>query len=120
MTACRISGYLGCAPHEVYDLPANDVELLRRYWLEEPWGAWRDNIHAAIIAREIWRLPWTTKGKTPPSKPLEPWMVMDDEKRRRGHVQGFRDLLIGMAGGIRRHVSEVKQPKRKRRRKGRT
>jgi hypothetical protein len=27
----------------------------QRYWREEPWGPWRDNLHAAIIAREIAR-----------------------------------------------------------------
>jgi hypothetical protein len=97
------------------------VELLNRYWLEEPWGAWRDNIHTAIIAREIARLPWITRGKQPPSMPLEPWMVMDAEKRRQGHLNGLRDLLIGMAGGVRKHVSELKPPARKRkRRKART
>jgi hypothetical protein len=31
------------------------------YWLEEPWGPWRDNLHAAIIGRTILR-PWTKKG----------------------------------------------------------
>lgn len=25
------------------------------YWEAEPWGPWRDNMHAAIIAREIRR-----------------------------------------------------------------
>lgn len=39
-------------PHEVAELPASEAELLERYWLEEPWGPWRDNLHAAIIARE--------------------------------------------------------------------
>lgn len=33
-------------------MPAREVELLERYWLEEPWGPWRDNVHTAIIARE--------------------------------------------------------------------
>lgn len=23
------------------------------YWNEEPWGAWRDNLHAAMLAREV-------------------------------------------------------------------
>lgn len=27
----------------------------RRYWDEEPWGPWRDNMHTAILAREIRR-----------------------------------------------------------------
>jgi hypothetical protein len=27
----------------------------QRYWEEEPWGPWRDNLHTAIIAREVRR-----------------------------------------------------------------
>lgn len=27
----------------------------QRYWDAEPWGSWRDNFHAAIIAREVRR-----------------------------------------------------------------
>ena len=26
---------------------------MTRYWNEEPWGAYRDNLHAALIARTI-------------------------------------------------------------------
>ena len=25
----------------------------QRYWIEEPWGPWRDNLHAAIISRAV-------------------------------------------------------------------
>lgn len=27
----------------------------RRYWDEEPWGPWRDNMHMAVLAREVRR-----------------------------------------------------------------
>lgn len=43
------------APSGVEELGATDVELMQRYWLEEPWGSWRDNVHAALIALEIRR-----------------------------------------------------------------
>jgi hypothetical protein len=46
---------LGLTPSEVDDMPARDVELMWRYWNEEPWGSWRDNIHAALIAAEVRR-----------------------------------------------------------------
>jgi hypothetical protein len=36
-------------------MPARDYELMSRYWNEEPWGSWRDNIHAALIAAEVRR-----------------------------------------------------------------
>lgn len=27
----------------------------QRYWEEEPWGPWRDNLHIAVLAREMRR-----------------------------------------------------------------
>lgn len=42
-------------------MPARDYELLARYWMQEPWGAWRDNMHAAIIARAV-LTPHVKKG----------------------------------------------------------
>lgn len=38
-------------PCEVLELPSSEYDLLQRYWLEEPWGPWRDNLHAAVVAR---------------------------------------------------------------------
>lgn len=44
-----------------------DIDLMKRsmtyrmylnwqkYWEEEPWGPWRDNFHAAMLAREVRR-----------------------------------------------------------------
>lgn len=42
-------------PCEVGELPSSEADLLARYWAEEPWGPWRDNLHTAIIAREVLR-----------------------------------------------------------------
>ena len=40
----------------MYDsLTAREYTSWQRYWEEEPWGPWRDNMHAAIIAREVRR-----------------------------------------------------------------
>jgi hypothetical protein len=42
-------------------MPVRDVDLLAKYWLHEPWGAWRDNLHTAILASEFIR-PYLKKG----------------------------------------------------------
>lgn len=34
-------------------MPQRVFEGWRRYWNEEPWGAWRENLHTAVLAREI-------------------------------------------------------------------
>lgn len=59
---CRIGLALGLTPSEAEQMPARDYELLLRYWQQEPWGPWRDNLHAAVIAAEV-RRPHLKKGK---------------------------------------------------------
>lgn len=53
MMICRIGALLGRPPSEVRALPVSDVHLLSRYWMAEPWGAYRDNLHAAMIASTV-------------------------------------------------------------------
>lgn len=89
-------------------MPAADFHLLSRYYQEEPWGAWRDNMHAALIAREIAR----TRMKPRAQIDLDPWMVQHPEKRRRKRLSGFVNALKGMAGE-RIHISEHNARKRK-------
>lgn len=42
-------------PCEVEQLPASEYDLLVRYWDEEPWGPWRDNLHFSMLIREVLR-----------------------------------------------------------------
>lgn len=89
--------------------------MLCRYFSEEPWGPIRDNIHTALICREIVR----SRMKNPRQRiDLAPWMLEHPEKRRRGHLTAFVQTLRAMSGGIRKHVSEVRRPVRRRRKKG--
>lgn len=115
MTTCRIVALLGVPPHEVRALPSDDYELLERYFAEEPWGPWRDNMHAAIIATEIRRMrnPKTTAKSSD-------FLLVHPERRRRGNLKALVDALRAMAGGQRKHVSEVKPRKRSSRRRRKT
>lgn len=49
-------------PSQLDDIPSRDFDLLALYWTYEPWGAWRDNMHAAIIATNVIR-PHLQRGK---------------------------------------------------------
>lgn len=44
-------------------LPEEELERWRRYWMVEPWGSHRDNIHAAMICVQVLRpyLPANSK-----------------------------------------------------------
>lgn len=50
---CRISLLLGRPPSEVRALPLSDLHMLTQYWSAEPWGPWRDNLHAGLIAAAV-------------------------------------------------------------------
>ena len=107
---CRIAGFLSCAPHEVRDLPADDFDLLVLYFETEPWGAWRDNFHAAMIAREVRRIRWPNSNLA-----LKQWFFINPVRRAAENVETFKYALMAMAGGIRKHVSEaMKRPVRRR------
>jgi hypothetical protein len=68
------------------------MDLLHRYWAEEPWGPWRDNLHAAIIAREIHRAHF--KGEIR----LDDFMVLDPAKRQQAFDRkSFFDMFKAIA-----------------------
>ncbi len=62
---------------------ASDFDLLQRYWIEEPWGAYRDNVHAAIIAREVRR--GTIKG----AHAIKDFMLQTAERKAQEDRGGF-------------------------------
>jgi phosphoenolpyruvate synthase/pyruvate phosphate dikinase len=65
---------LGCA----------DYDLLRRYWGEEPWGAYRDNIHAAIVAREVRR------GSVKGTHAIKDFLLQTTERRAQDEQEAQR------------------------------
>lgn len=95
---CRISALLGRPPSEVRALPMSDLALLSRYWAHEPWGAWRDNVHAGFIAAAI-----TNGGMRRPKKPVAwkdfmlkpPPSTLERRKRGLGLVSALRALAVG-------------------------
>ena len=49
----RLAALLGLTLGELDALPARELERWALYWSEEPWGAYRDNLHAAMIVSEL-------------------------------------------------------------------
>lgn len=92
------------APSAVGHLPSRDVQLLERYWREEPWGAWRDNLHAAIIAREVAR-PWLKKGRRPN---LDDYLVMLPEHREKATAARQRAALASLVDGLKAMATKVR------------
>ena len=50
---CRVAIALGRTPSEVRGMSVADMQLMERYWQEESWGPWRDNMHAGIVASAV-------------------------------------------------------------------
>jgi hypothetical protein len=81
-------------PCEVLELPASEYDLLQRYWLQEPWGPWRDNLHAALIART------TLKAGGFKVPKLDVFMLKSRNERdaeEQAAGKGFVDLLKAVA-----------------------
>ena len=65
----------------------------QRYWEQEPWGPWRDNLHAAIIAREV-RRPQMKRGQQPK---IEDFFVVNPKTRAKSNKEKVFSMLEVMA-----------------------
>ncbi|MEO8224132.1 MAG: hypothetical protein ABI661_04960 [Gammaproteobacteria bacterium] len=75
------------------DLTPAAYEKWWRYWLEEPWGPWRDNLHTAILAREIQR-PQLKKGH---KVDMQNFMVQRPVEQAQNRVSAFIRTLFAMS-----------------------
>lgn len=88
----RLAALLGFADVEQMKRSMTQRAYLgwQRYWVEEPWGPYRDNLHAALIAREV-RRPQVRKGGQPPK--LDDFMVVNPEVRQAEATGNLIDYL---------------------------
>lgn len=90
----RLAALLGRTVEEMYaTMTASAYQRWQLYWKAEPWGPWRDNLHAALIAREV-RRPQLRKGAR---VEVESFMVRDPGDRQRDANQRFVGMLMTMA-----------------------
>lgn len=61
----------------------------QRYWEDEPWGPYRDNLHAALIAKEV-RRPQLRKGAT---TKLDDFMISNPLARQADAARGLIEFL---------------------------
>lgn len=96
---------MGKSPTEIREFSATDFDLLAMYWKAEPWGPWRDNMHAALIAREI-RRPWL---KDPTKNDIGDFILKPDEERQEENQK----KLAGFFSFFKTIANRVHKPKRK-------
>jgi len=85
-----------------------ELEGWRLYWRTEPWGAWRDNLHAAVVAREV-RRPQLRKGA---GNKLEDFFYRDPVERQ-ADARAQVINLFRMIGTKRRAGEKRRRKKRK-------
>jgi len=66
-------------------MPADEFSEWQAYWQLEPWGAWRDNWHAAQLSTLIYNI---NRGKHPSIKPAE-FMYRDADTERDNNTRQF-------------------------------
>jgi hypothetical protein len=68
-----------------------------RYWNEEPWGAYRDNLHAAMLCIQFLR-PHVKKGTKLP--PLDQFMLKPSAAVKESNALAFLAAMrAGAAAG---------------------
>lgn len=87
---CRIGALLGFSVAEVRDMPLSEYSQWQRYWDEEPWGPWRDNLHAALIARKVHNM---LRGKNSPAASIDEFMLTDKDTHQTKQKRSFIDWL---------------------------
>lgn len=73
---------------------ARDVEEMAQFYGEEPWGSYRDNIHAAIVASTI-RNTFRKKGSR--AVDWQTFMLVDKTEHKRGNLSKFVSWMRAMA-----------------------
>lgn len=100
----------GRLPSELRQIPARDFDLLALYWKHEPWGPWRDNLHTALIAREV-RRPLVKDQR---KNLLSDFMIRDPAERAEEgskKIAGIFTLFKTVATRV--QANAVKMPQRK-------
>lgn len=100
MFMCRLSLAWGIPPTEIeQSVSASDFALMQRYFAHEPWGSWRDNAHAGLIASTVARAFGAKRELS-----FQDFMLMDSEaaaereaQRRKAATQALIELLKAIA-----------------------
>lgn len=86
------------------------------FWEAEPWGPWRDNLHAAILAREIVRA--SPKYRSSSRIDLKRFMYSDPGARAREGEAGFFGVMRTVADKVSPAEAAKRQQARKRKARG--
>jgi len=84
-----LGALLGRSIGELLELPQRELGDWALYWKLEPWGAWRDNMHAGIVAASVLQPHLKEGAKIKP----EDFMLVDRDVLRRKSISQFAAQL---------------------------
>lgn len=87
----------------------------RRYWNEEPWGTWRDNAHAGLIAAAVLN-PYRKKGAK--ALGFDAFMLKNQEIANADNMNSLLKQWKGMARPRAERDAERKAARIAKKRKG--
>ncbi|HEY3658270.1 MAG TPA: hypothetical protein VGL34_25145 [Steroidobacteraceae bacterium] len=83
---------LGRSIDEVLELSERELRSWKAYWRLEPWGPYRDNMHAAMTVQQLLR-PHLKEGAQPPS--MMEFMFIEQSERDEAIRVANRERYLG-------------------------
>lgn len=90
----RLCALLGLTLGEVQSMGSTEYDRWLRYWQQEPWGPWRDNMHAALIVSKLHNIH---KKKSAKAATPDDFMLRDRQSNRDRQTGQTLSWLIGLA-----------------------
>ena len=76
---------------------ARDVDEMARLFRDEPWGPWRDNLHAGLIASTMAN---AFRGKDTKPYSYEDFMLMSPDESRERREQKQRAARVALVASL--------------------
>jgi hypothetical protein len=86
----RLALALGLTLSDLGQMGTREFNRWFRYWLEEPWGSYRDNLHTGILASILTNVH-RRKGSRRAS--VDDFMLMSKETRKSKDTRGMLDFF---------------------------
>ncbi len=104
---CRLSLAWGMPQSEIEStVSARDLDEMRDYFAVEPWGAWRDNVHAGLIASTICNV---NRGKDTEPFTYEDFMLLDPVEAEKKLAKQRREKARKLFNTLKSSAKHVKK-----------
>lgn len=111
----RLAALLGRTVAEVRQLPVSEYRGWLRYWNEEPWGPWRDNAHAGVIASVLANIH---RKKGAPAFKYDQFLLKNERFAKEDEMAALPAKLRAMARPRAERDAEMKAKRMEKKQRG--